>query len=231
MPTAHETYTGFLIYDGAAGEKAHAGAFYRPKKGDNLSHITVAAWGGGMNNLWRVINANPWNRANCIYIKGSDASASSNCSLKRVPLDDLVSPGYLSLCPEVSLGKKYQMIWIPPMTAPLSVPEVPAAEVDPLLQMYLKSSLSKPMKVNASNIHRVTAEELAKMREKKAAAEAAAEMERNSYTYRGADNGANASTDSAGSSSYLPWIIGGIVIAAGAIFYATTRTDGRKRRR
>ena len=225
MPTAHETYIGYLIYDGAAGEKAHAGAFYRPKKGDNLSHITAAAWGFGTNSLWRVINANPWNRANCIYIKGSDASASSNCSLKRVPLDDLTSPGYLSLCPEVSLGKKYQMIWIPPMTAPLAVPTVPEAPVPAGSMLWT----GRRIKADTSSLHAVTAEELAN---KRAVAAAAAEAERNSdYTYRGADNGANASTDSAGSSSYLPWIIGGIVIAAGAIFYATTRTDGRKKRR
>jgi hypothetical protein len=222
MPTAHEGYPGYLIYDGVAGEKAHAGAFYRPKKGDNLSHLAYAAFGPGMNSLWRIINANSWNRSNCIYIKGSDMSASANCSLKRVPLDDLTSPGYLSLCPEASLGKKYQMIWIPPMASPLAVPMVPTAPTPAGPMLWA----GRRIKVDTSHLKVLTPQDLANKR-----AQAAAEAANVDYTYRGADNGANASTDSAGSSSYLPWIIGGIVIAAGAIFYATTRTDGRKKRR
>jgi hypothetical protein len=221
MAIEHGEYAGYMVYEGAAGEKPKQGAFYRPKSGDNLSHLAYAAYGPGMNTMWRIINANPWNRANCIYIAGSDFASSANCSKKRLPPSDLTSPGFLSLCPEISLGKKFQIIWIPPMTNPIAMPEkIPTG---PTFNLYL------PAKLKTSSLHVVTAEELAN---KRAQAAAVADAERRVNTkYTAGGSGANATTDGGESSSYIPWIVGGVfIVVAGGMLYATTRSGKRGRR-
>jgi hypothetical protein len=221
MSFKHPDFPHILVQDGKAGEPPLVGKFYAATKGDTLSSISNKLIKTGQIQVKRVwdglvdINNTAWNRANCKYREDS-----SDCSSKRV-----TKGGYVGLCQAdqngtaKALGLKYPVIWI----ASSDYAEPGDVPTGPMLWM------GRNIKTNTSSIKMVTAQDLAN---KRAVAAQAAEAERNAdYTYRGADNGANASTDSAGSSSYLPWIIGGIVIAAGAIFYATTRTDGRKKRR
>lgn len=220
MAFTHPDFGHIEVRNGVAGENPEAGKFYAAKKGDTLSTVIQYLVKTGQMQVARIfdglmkLNNSVWNRANCKYREDS-----ANCSSKRV-----TKGGFIALCQAdqnktaAELGLKYPVIWIP-STEYAEPTDVPAG---PTLW------LGRTVKLNTSSVHTLTPEELARNRAKAAMA---ASDEDSSYTYRGADNGANASTPAASSSSYLPWVIGGIVIAAGAIFYATTRTDGRKKRR
>jgi hypothetical protein len=208
MAYEHPEYPGVMVQVGGQ-DKAVANAFYAPKKGDNLSIMSRAVYGDPTK--WRLINSNPWNKRNLAYI----AEGSTDCSKKR----NHDGKGYISVCPEVSLQRKYQTVWIPPMDAPMTEPV--ATPQGPLVFMPIGGKMVIP---NKTLVPTAVPKQLG------LPGTIAQKEELPSYVYASGGTGAQASIPTPESSSLWMWIgIGIAVLAAGGILYATTRSGGKRR--
>jgi hypothetical protein len=206
MAYEHPDYPGVMVQVGGQ-DKAVTGAFYAPKKGDNLSIVSRAVYGDPTK--WRLINSNPWNKRNLLYI----AEGSTDCSKKR----NHEGKGYISVCPEVALQRKYQIMWIPPQDNPSAEPV--AVPQGPTVFMPVGKALIPNKKITPTLPKQLGLP-----------GTIVAKEELPSYVYASGGTGAQASTPAPESSSTLMWV--GIIIAiaaAGGILYATTRSGGKRR--
>lgn len=127
MPTAHWDYPNLMINDGAKGEPATGGAFYRVKSGDSLSRIAATAYSDGT--AWRHINKSAYNADHFIY-----RADSSKCSSAKTKAPS----GYLALCVDprylTDPERKWPVIWIPTQGTwlePDDMPKAPTPDVAP----------------------------------------------------------------------------------------------------
>lgn len=136
------------VYLAEAGEAPKPGAFFATAKGSNLSKIAKAAYNDP--SAWKVINANAWNTANCVYRQDS-----TDCGSKKqdpTMAKNTVSPtasaksAYIALCPKDTKQHpaiipattfKYPVIWIPDlanMSMPVFIKErVEEPKTDPVV--------------------------------------------------------------------------------------------------
>ena len=208
MAYEHPDYPGVTVQVGGQ-DKAVTGAFYAPKKGDNLSIMARAVYGDPTK--WRLINSNPWNKRNLSYI----AEGSTDCSKKR----NHEGKGYISVCPEVALQRKYQVVWIPPQSDPMAEPVgIPQG---PVVFMPVGGQVLIP---NKTLVPTAVPKQLG------LPGTIAQREQTPSYIYASGGTGDQAITAAPESSSLWMWIgIGIAVLAAGGILYATTRSGGKHR--
>jgi len=116
----HPQYTSLNIYFGSKGEKARAGAFYVPTKGQTLSTIARAAYGSGKLASVLKINRSLWNIHNCVYrISSSRCTSAKVTGAKAITHNNWNDGAWLALCPKdrndlaISRGFAYPVIWIP----------------------------------------------------------------------------------------------------------------------
>ena len=138
MTTPHPYYSDIPVYQGSAGERPHGGTFYLPKTGDTMIKIAGMAWGqGAYGNLTgaRLLNSNPWNRANMIY-----RSSDSNCTAPIVSSMNAEAASFTQ-GPWIALNCPAQALWIPhkdlwseePFKQPIETPGAPHYTLRPSL--------------------------------------------------------------------------------------------------
>lgn len=139
----HPEFSSLKIMEGPRGDAPRPGAFYAPKKGDNLSKIAASSYGDGRFQSIQKINKNPHNLKTRTYRRNS-----ARCSSRKVgPADVLemsswssASQGWLSLCPgdrgdlERRIGFAYPLIWIPQ-----NMGDIPKKDVTPKAQPKLEN--------------------------------------------------------------------------------------------
>jgi hypothetical protein len=122
--TPHPQYPHHFVYDGRLGERPVVGEFYFPKSGDTMLKIAGKAWGSAYSKLSyaRLINANPWNRANLTY-RDSD----SDCTAPVIPSTGAANAAF-GTGPWIALGCPSQAIWIPHRSNSDEVPEAKSSD-------------------------------------------------------------------------------------------------------
>lgn len=217
MALKHPDFPHIDVQVSSDGEAPHEGAFYAPKKNENLSGIATALIKMGRMQVARqydgvmLINNAKWNRTNCVY-----RESSTDCRSKKV-----TKGGYITICQSDAnstsraLGLKYPVIWIP--SSAYAEPE--DVVTGPTVFMPVGKVLIPNKKITPTLPKQLGLPGTIAQKE-----------ELPSYVYASGGTGAQAITPAPESSSTLMWV--GIIIAiaaAGGILYATTRSGGKRR--